>query len=40
LLPALRRRFPRLKLVFRELKTQELLGQLLAQDIEAFLKSL
>jgi len=35
LLPALRRRFPRLKLVFRELKTQELLGQLLAHEIDA-----
>ena len=35
LLPALRRRFPRLKLVFRELKTQELLAQLSAHAIDA-----
>ncbi|MEY2808066.1 MAG: LysR substrate-binding domain-containing protein [Planctomycetia bacterium] len=35
LLPALRRRFPRLKLVFRELKTQELLAQLSSHDIDA-----
>ena len=35
LLPALRRRFPRLKLVFRELKTQELLAQLSAHEVDA-----